>query len=389
MQPFYYSRPTVDDSEVTAVTECLAGNFLSQGPMLERFERKLADYCGAQYCIAVSNGTAALHLACLALGLTHGDIGWTSALTFVASANAIRYCGAKVNFIDIEETTLNLSPQDLKQKLRQASREGILPKVLIPVHFAGQVCDMKTISQIAREYGCKIIEDACHALGGTYNGGKVGNCSNSDITVFSFHPVKSITTGEGGAILTNSAELTAKIKLLRSHGLKRASSPSDPPWQVEMQSEGFNYRLTDFQCALGICQLQKLDLFIKKRKKLAARYHYKLANMPIKFQSYIPDTESAWHLFIILIDFSCLSIGKLAFFELMRERDINLMVHYLPVPLHSFYNTLGFTKGMFTQAETYYEKAFSLPLYPNLKEEEVDYICEQLIEVINQNRKRP
>jgi UDP-4-amino-4,6-dideoxy-N-acetyl-beta-L-altrosamine transaminase len=374
---YYYGKHSLDSTDVNHVLKSMESGVLSQGSHLEMLEKMVAEYCGSKFCLAVSSGTAALHLAALALHLKPGSIAWTSPLTFVATANALRYSGAEVDFVDIDPETFNLSPVFFEQKLEKALQENRLPDVVVPVHFAGQSCDMETLAAIAEKYGVKMIEDACHALGGTYPGGKIGNCKFSNVTVFSLHPVKSITSGEGGLILTNDETLFHQMKLMRSHGIdkKQQSGDIQEPWAAEMVHEGFNYRITEMQCALGISQMKKLDAFVHKRKKLAEAYKERL-NLPgITFQSENSAAESAWHLMLIQFDFQYFGITKKELFDSLREKNIHLAVHYLPVHLHRFYRDMKDQSGCFPVAEKYYLSTFSFPLYPDLEVEDVDTVC--------------
>ena len=379
---YFYGKQLIDERDIEAVCSAFNSDIISQGPKLLEFEKRIAEYCGAEYCVAVSTGTAALHLACMALGIKQGNYGWTSALSFVASANCIRYCGGKVDFVDIDLNTFNIDLGDLEERFKRSFKENRLPKVIIPVHFAGQSCDMKSIREIANKYDCKVIEDACQALGGEYDNKKIGSCQYSDITVFSLHPVKSITTGEGGLVMTNNGELYEKIKRMRAHGIIRASENNSghtkDPWLVEMCTEGYNYKITEPLCALGISQLNKLDDFISKRGKLVQRYREKLQDLPVALQTPIERTLSAYHILVIQIDFKKVKKAKLEIFYGLREKGINLSLHYYPIHLHSFYKKLGFREGMFPSAERYHKMAFTLPLHTGLNEEDIDYICDQL-----------
>lgn len=383
---YFYGQQKIEENDIRMAISALKSDLLSQGPKLNEFEAKVAEYCGVNYCVAVSNGTAALHMACWALELDTGDFGWTSPLSFVASANCIRYCGAGVDFVDIDSETFNLSPANLEEKFKQAGAKNRLPKVIIPVHFAGQTCDMRKIRDIADQYGCRVIEDACQALGGEYKDKKIGCCKYSDITVFSLHPVKSITTGEGGLILTNSMELYKKMKLMRAHGIVRGDDLRDNmigPWHAEMHSEGYNYKITDFQCALGISQMEKLDDFVEYRQLLADQYKRLLCDVPVRFQTPFNQARSAWHLMVLLIDFEKVHITKRQFFDDMKKRNINLSVHYYPIHLNPFYRQLGFIEGMFPEAERYYEKAFTFPLHPGLDHADITFICEQVKQILS------
>jgi UDP-4-amino-4,6-dideoxy-N-acetyl-beta-L-altrosamine transaminase len=379
---YFYGRQFIDRADIESMIESLQGDMISPGPSIARFEEKVAEYCGAQYCIAVSSGSAGLHLACMALGLEKSSIGWTVPLTFVASANAIRYTGASVDFVDIDADTFTISPILLEQKLVEAKDQGNLPRVIIPVHFAGQTCDMTRIRQLSEDYAVPLIEDACQALGAEYAGGKIGNCQYSEVTVFSLHPVKSITTGEGGLVLTNDKIIADFVRQARSHGIEKNPPGGAGPWHAEMFQEGLNYRITDFQCALGLSQMDKLDKFIDQRRKLAERYMERLTGLSLKFQKPNPDGKSAWHLMVVEFDFAKIGKDKIKVFEELAARSIHLAVHYYPSHLHSFYRHLGFEPGMYPASERYYERAFSLPLHPSLQLADVDHICSEIEAVV-------
>lgn len=369
-----YGHQSISDADVEAVAATLRSGWLTQGPAVPAFETAVAERCASNFAVAVSNATAALHLACLALGVGPGDRVWTSPNTFVASANCARYCGADVDFVDIDPQTFNISVAALADKLSRAAAAGRLPKVLIPVHFAGLPCDMEEIGALARQYGIRVIEDASHAIGSTYQGRPVGNCAHSDITVFSFHPVKIITTGEGGMALTNSPELAGRIARLRSHGITRdageMSGASEGPWYYQQVELGFNYRMTDLQAALGLSQLQRLDPFLARRDALAARYDRALAGLPLGGQAGAADRTSARHLYPVKIA----APRRLAVFETLRREGIGVQVHYIPVHLQPYYRALGFGPGDFPAAETYYAQAMSLPLFPDLTDEQQDRV---------------
>lgn len=383
MRQYYYGQQSIDSSDIAAVAEATNSSILSQGDALIALEKRVADYCGAKHCIAVANGTAALHLSCLALNMCPGEMGLTSAMTFVADANAIRWCGAEVDFIDIDPNTFNITPELLEGKLAQLANKGIHPTLLIVTHFAGLSCNMREIGYIAKKHNMRVIEDACHALGGDQHGRKIGGCEYSDTTVFSLHPVKSITSGEGGLIVTNDDMLASRVRLMRSHSIERANGGDDAPWRAEMTHEGFNYRIAEPLCALALSQMQKLDSFIKKRRELARHYRKKLANTGVGFQFTDDPDESAWHIFIGLFDENQVGIGKRALFDSMRARGINLMVHYLPVPQHRFYIEKGFSSELFPEANRYYRNAFSLPLHPNLEVDDINHICEAIQDIIS------
>jgi UDP-4-amino-4,6-dideoxy-N-acetyl-beta-L-altrosamine transaminase len=372
-----YGRHEISEDDVAAVVAALRSDWLTQGPMVPRFEQAVAEYCRARHAVAVNSATSALHLACLALELGPGDRLWTSPNTFVASANCARYCGAGVDFVDIDPETGNMSVAALSEKLKRAERNGQLPKIVVPVHFAGQPCEMQAIQDLGRRYGFRIVEDASHAIGANYRGEPVGNCRCSDITVFSFHPVKIITTGEGGMALTNEEGLAAKMRRLRSHGITReaaemANAPHGP-WYYEQIELGYNYRMTDLQAALGLSQLARLDQFVARRRTLAQRYDRLLADLPL-FRP-LSSPESAWHLYVIRLHDP---VRRRAVFERLRASGIGVQVHYIPVHLQPYYQALGFKPGDFPQAEAYYSGAISLPLYPGLSEAAQDQVVEAL-----------
>lgn len=367
-----YGRQDITQADIDAVVEVLKSDFLTQGPMVPRFEQAVADYVGTAYAVAVNSATSALHLACRALGLGPGDVLWTSPITFVASANCARYCGAEVDFVDIDPRTYNLCPQALERKLIEAERIGRLPKVVVPVHLCGQPCDMAAIHALAQRYGFRVIEDASHAIGARYRGEPVGNCRYSDITVFSFHPVKIITTAEGGMALTNDAALAEKMALLRSHGITREpekmTHAPDGPWYYQQIELGFNYRMTELQAALGLSQLDRLDVYVQRRAELAREYNELLAELPVVMPWQHPDSASAWHLYVIRLQLQSHRLSHRQVFEALREQGIGVNLHYIPVHTQPYYQQLGFRVGDFPLAEAYYEEAISLPLYPTLPE---------------------
>ena len=353
---------------------------------MPQFEKVVADYCGAKHGVAVNSGTSALHLACQALGLGPHDWLWTSPISFVASANCARYCGARVDFVDIDPRTYNLSIAALESKLAVSKRQGCLPKVLVPVHFAGQSCDMKTISQLAEHYQFSVIEDACHALGGSYLDYKVGSCIYSDLTVFSFHPVKSITTGEGGMVLTNKPALYDRLGLLRTHGITRDEArmvgASEGPWYYQQIDLGWNFRLNDLQAALGLTQMKRLDEFIGRRRVLARRYDDLLKEFPVRLPGRQPDSLSAWHLYVVRLELDRIGQGRRQLFESLREAGIGVNVHYIPIHMQPYYQALGFRAGQFPEAERYYAEALTLPLYFRFTEDDQDRVVRALKESI-------
>lgn len=380
----FYGKQSVDQSDIDAVVEVLKSDFLTQGPAIEKFEKCVAEYCGVKYAVAVTNATSALHIACLAAGLGKGDVLWTSPITFTASANCGRYCGADVDFVDIDPSTYNMSVDELDKKLQQAE---VKPKVVIPVHLAGQSCDMDKIYKLSQEYGFKVIEDASHAIGADYKSAKIGCCKYSDFTVFSFHPVKIVTTGEGGMVLTNDKDLHEKLLLYRSHGITRDTKLmtrlADGPWYYQQIDLGFNYRMTDMQAALGYSQMQKVDEFVSRRRYLAKRYNELLkniSNIRLPYQS--EDTDSSWHLYVVRVDFSKINKTKQQIFAEMKDRGVCLNLHYIPVHTQPYYQKQGFKDDDFPNSEKYYEEVFTLPLYYSLTDEQQDYIVKNLVEVL-------
>lgn len=379
----YYGHQHITEKDIQAVERVLHSDWLTQGPAIEAFEKKVANYCGAKYAVAVTNATSALHIACKAAGLGEDDVLWTSPITFTASANCGRYCGADVDFVDIDDKTYNMSVAELRHKLETAVKK---PKVVIPVHLAGQSCDMESIKALADEYGFKIIEDASHATGADYKNTKVGSCCYSDMTVFSFHPVKIVTTGEGGIVLTNNKEIYEKLKLYRSHGITRDSylmtQEADGPWYYQQIELGFNYRMTDMQAALGCSQMDFLDEFVARRRYLVKRYNEKLKNLPLRTPYQDEATNPSWHIYIIRVDFTKVKLSKKEIFARMRDRGIVLNLHYIPVHTQPYYQKLGFQKGDFPVSEKYYEEAITLPLYYDLTDEQQDEVIEALKEVL-------
>lgn len=380
----FYGKQSIDQNDIDAVVEVLKSDFLTQGPAIEKFEKCVAEYCGAKYAVAVTSATAALHISCLAAGLGKGDILWTSPITFTASANCGRYCGADVDFVDIDPYTYNMSVAELEKKLQAAA---IKPKVVVPVHLAGQSCEMDKIYKLSQEYGFKVIEDASHAIGADYKATKVGCCKYSNMTVFSFHPVKIITTGEGGMVLTNDKDLYEKLVLYRSHGITRdpklMTRIADGPWYYQQIDLGFNYRMTDMQAALGYSQMQKVDEFVTRRRYLARRYNELFKNIrAIRLPYQGQDTDSSWHLYVVQVDFSKISKNKNQIFAEMKEKGICLNLHYIPVHTQPYYENLGFKDGDFPNSEKYYEEAFTLPLYYSLTDEQQDHIVKSLVEVL-------
>jgi len=377
-----YGHQTIDDEDIKAVVDVLRSEWLTQGPAIARFEQAVADYCGARYAVAVSNGTAALHLACLAAGINAGDRLWTSPNTFVASANCALYCGAQPDFVDIDPLYYNMDAQKLGDKLALADKTGALPKAVVPVHFAGNSCDMERISRLCRQYGITIIEDACHAIGGSYRNRKIGSCHYADMTVFSFHPVKIITTGEGGMVVTNREDLYQKLLRFRSHGITREDrfmdGASEGAWYYQQVDLGFNYRITDMQAALGESQLKRIDTFVLRRRELAGRYTEAFSGLPFLVPQEHADAYSAYHLYVIRLQLNRISRTRREVFDELRENGIGVNVHYIPVHTQPYYRTLGFAVGDFPEAERYYAETITLPLYPELTKDEQNFIIEKV-----------
>ncbi len=363
-----YGKQEITQQDVDVVVDVLKSNFLTQGPQVPLFEQSIKDAVNAEYALAVNSATSALHIACLALGVGKGDVVWTTPITFVASANCALYCGADVDFVDIDPETYNLSPKRLEQKLLNAKQNNLpLPKVVIPVHLCGQPCEMDEIHALSLEYGFAIIEDASHAIGGRYKNNPIGNCEYSDITVFSFHPVKIVTTAEGGAATTNNKKLATKLELLRSHGVTRDSSlmsnESHGGWYYEQVDLGFNYRLTEMQAALGVSQMSRLHDFVAKRNELAANYDDLLKTLPLIAPFQIEDSYSGRHLYVIRLKLDEISLSHKEVFEQLRENGIGVNLHYIPVHIQPYYQKLGFKQGQFTESEKYYQEAISIPLF--------------------------
>ena len=381
-----YGKQDINQADIDSVVNVLQSDFLTQGSQVLLFEKTVSEYCGVEYGVAVNSATSALHIACLALGLGKGDYLWTSPNTFVASANCGLYCGAKVDFVDINPLTYNLSPEELEKKLIQAKLENKLPKIVIPVHFSGQSCDMRKIHSLGQEYGFKIIEDASHAIGGEYLGQPVGGCQHSDITVFSFHPVKIITTAEGGLATTNDKELLMRMQLFRSHGVTRdpelMTKESEGDWYYQQVELGFNYRMTELQAALGVSQMQRLDEFITKRHKLQERYDLLLEDLPIIKPYQDKDGYSALHLYPIKIQIDKVKNTKKEIFDALRNNNIGVNVHYIPVHTQPYYGNMGFKKGDYPNAENYYENTISIPIFQGLTIEMQDKVVNLLKKVL-------
>ncbi len=381
-----YGKHCLSEADIAAVVATLRSDWLTQGPAVPRFEAQLAHYCQAREGVAVNSATAALHLACLALGLGRGGRLWTSPITFVASANAALYTGASVDFVDIEPDTGLMSATALAQKLALARRDKQLPTAVMPVHYAGQSCDMRAIAELAAEYGFKIIEDASHALGGGYRGEPVGCCRYADIAVVSFHPVKMITTAEGGMALTNNADYAAAMRLHRSHGVTRdqqlMTAESEGDWYYQQIALGFNYRMSDIAAALGASQLQRLDDFVQRRRQLAAAYAHPLGELPLQPLHIHSGRDSSWHLYPVQLRLEDIGKTRKAVFDQLRARGVGVNVHYIPVHLQPYYRAVGFSRGDFPNAEEFYRRAITLPLFADLGREDQQHVIEQLALVL-------
>lgn len=377
-----YGRQNISQEDIDAVVDVLRSDFITQGPVVPEFEKIVASYTGAAHAVAVNSATSALHIACLALGVGPGDLVWTSPITFVASANCARYCGADVDFVDIDPRTYNLSLPCLVEKLKDAKRNNRLPKVVIPVHLSGQSCDMEAIYSLSIEYGFRIIEDASHAIGGSYKNEKIGSCRYSDITVFSFHPVKIITTGEGGMAVTNNLALVKRMARLRSHGITRypeeMTCPPDGAWFYQQIELGFNYRMTDIQAALGISQMRRLDEFVSQRHVIAKRYEVLLHESEVTRPWQHPDTHSALHLYVVRLPAGTLKSNRREVFERMRAAAIGVNLHYIPLYRQPYYQNMGFIRENFPEAESYYAEAITLPIYPGLTPEQQSEVVNRL-----------
>ena len=382
-----YAKQDISDGDIDSVIEVLKSDFLTQGNKVPLFEDIISERVGAKYALAANSATSCLYLSCLSLGLSKEDILWTSPITYVASANCALYCGAEVDFVDIDPLTWNISVEILEEKLKTARKIKKVPKILVLVHLAGNPCDLQKVFDLSKEYGFSIIEDASHALGSKYSGEHIGSSVYSDISVFSFHPVKNITTGEGGMILTNNQKLSEKIHLYRSHGItrdtKKMINKEEGLWYYEQLLLGFNFRMSDIHAALGISQMNSLDKFISKRNELSQIYTEELKGLPLTIQRVRKEDLSAWHIFVIRLKLSELKLSRLEIYNSLRNKGIGVNVHYIPVHLHPFYKNLGFNKGDFPNSENYYDGAITIPMFTKLKKKEIKYIIQALKESID------
>jgi len=381
-----YGRQNISDSDIEAVVSVLKSDYLTQGPVVPEFEKKICEYTKASYAVAVNSGTSALHVACLSLGLGKGDWLWTSTISFVASANCGLYCDSKIDFIDIDPITWNISIEKLKAKLIFAKKNNQLPKVIVMVHLSGLSCDMKEVKKLSQEFKFYIIEDACHAIGGKYKKNKIGSCVYSDISVFSFHPVKNMTSGEGGMAVTNNSVLANKMSIFRSHGITRdkklMAHDSDGAWYYQQIDLGFNYRMTDIHAALGISQLLRLDENIKARHKIANFYNDTLSDLPLQLPYQSDEQYSGSHLYIIRLKSAKLKKTRNKVFQFLRDSGIGVNVHYVPIHTQPYYRKLGFSSGDFPEAETYYEEAISLPIFPDLSIKDQEFVVSKIVEAL-------
>jgi UDP-4-amino-4,6-dideoxy-N-acetyl-beta-L-altrosamine transaminase len=383
-----YGRQEIIQADIDAVSDVLKSDWLTQGPTVPIFEQKVADYCGANYSVATNSATSALHVACLALDLGKGDLLWTCPNTFVASSNAALYCGAKVDFIDCNKDTYNIDIEKLKEKLKIAKKQNNLPKIVMPVHLTGQSCEMEDIYLLSKEYGFKIIEDGSHAIGGEYKNEKVGSCKYSDITVFSFHPVKIITTGEGGMALTNNTEIYKKLMKFRSHGVtsdwnEMEYRSEEELWSYQQVCLGYNYRMTDISAALGISQLKRLDNYIKKRHSIAQKYNNQLSTLPLKLPFQHKDTYSSYHLYVIRLQLDKIKKTHKEVHDELVNIGINVNLHYIPVYRQPFYEKLGFKEGYCPESEKYHKSALSIPMYPTLEDSEQDWVIDTIKKILS------
>jgi UDP-4-amino-4,6-dideoxy-N-acetyl-beta-L-altrosamine transaminase len=384
-----YGRQDINQADINAIVEVLNSNYLTQGPLVPKFENIVAEYVGADYAVAANSSTSALHIACLALGLGLGDWLWTSPNTFVASSNCALYCGAKVDFVDIDPNTYNMSIEKLTKKLSEAEKNGRLPKIVVPVHLCGQSCDMESIQELSKKYGFRIIEDASHAIGGKYKKENIGNCKFSDITVFSFHPVKIITTGEGGMALTNDSSLAEKMTRFRSHGITSEKNlmshrDSNEIWNYQQIDLGYNYRMTDIHAALGVSQMKRIDDFVKRRREIANIYNRELSNLPILLPFQHPDNESSFHLYPIRIIENGLKITQRKVYDALQNANINVNLHYIPVYRQPYYEAMGFPAGYCPESEKYHQEALSIPIYFGLSDSQQAHVIQTIKSIFSE-----